>query len=225
VGGSGRPLCTSAAVPGLRVRRLAEHEPRRRDPPERVGTYRDPAPPREAGHGRGTYGALRAQPRVPVRAHSQRRTGRDPDKRAVGLFGTMNSASNAAIGRIGTVAGSGSARPAGSCYPMACSCRRTRHGFGATAGMRLAPSNRMRSLTSPRFETRANRSWPADPRAQARGDIANGAPIAVLIDPYERAVEVYRPGCEPEIHRDAATVAFNPELRGFAMEPGLLFAE
>lgn len=68
------------------------------------------------------------------------------------------------------------------------------------------------------FEIRAKSSRPAELREKMRAYVANGAQIAVLIDPYERSVEVYRPGREPEIHSNPATVALDPELAGFVLE-------
>lgn len=75
------------------------------------------------------------------------------------------------------------------------------------------------------FEIRAKTSRPADLREKVRAYVANGARIAVLIDPYERTVEVYRPGREPEIHQGPATVSLDPELPRFTLDVALLFAE
>ncbi len=60
----------------------------------------------------------------------------------------------------------------------------------------------------------------AELRDKARAYLTNGAQIAVLVDPYERTVEVFRPGREPEIYRDAQTVALDPELPGFVLDCG-----
>ncbi len=51
----------------------------------------------------------------------------------------------------------------------------------------------------------------------------NGVRIAVLIDPDARAVEVYRPGEEVEVHRDPERVALDPELPGLVLELGPVF--
>jgi Uma2 family endonuclease len=75
------------------------------------------------------------------------------------------------------------------------------------------------------FEIRAKSSRLGDLREKMRAYLANGVQIAVLIDPYERIVEVYRPRRQPEIHRDPANVALDPELKGFALELAPLFAE
>jgi Uma2 family endonuclease len=48
--------------------------------------------------------------------------------------------------------------------------------------------------------------------------IANGARLAVLIDPRRRTVAVYRPGREPETLVNPVTVAFDPELPGFELD-------
>jgi Uma2 family endonuclease len=48
--------------------------------------------------------------------------------------------------------------------------------------------------------------------------IANGARLAVLIDPHRRTVEVYRPGHKPQTLVNPATVALDPELPGFELE-------
>ena len=47
---------------------------------------------------------------------------------------------------------------------------------------------------------------------------------AVLIDPDARIVEVYRPGREPETHRDPATLALDPELPRFVLDLKPIFA-
>lgn len=48
--------------------------------------------------------------------------------------------------------------------------------------------------------------------------IANGAHLAVLIDPRRRTLAVYRPGREPQTLVNPATVALDPELPGFELE-------
>jgi len=74
------------------------------------------------------------------------------------------------------------------------------------------------------FEIRAKSSRPADLRHKMRAYLANGARIAILIDPYERTVEVYRPGREPQTHRDPSTFALDPELPGFILDLEPIFA-
>jgi Uma2 family endonuclease len=56
-----------------------------------------------------------------------------------------------------------------------------------------------------------------------RAYLANGAQIAVLIDPYERTVEVYRPGQDPQVSANPRAVPLDPELPGFVPEPAPLF--
>ncbi|MBX6378166.1 MAG: Uma2 family endonuclease, partial [Clostridia bacterium] len=73
------------------------------------------------------------------------------------------------------------------------------------------------------FEVRSPSNTLAELREKMRAYLANGARIAVLVDPYERAVEVYRPGREPERHDKPAHVAFDPELPGFALDLGPVF--
>jgi Uma2 family endonuclease len=67
------------------------------------------------------------------------------------------------------------------------------------------------------FEVLSKSDTPQDLRAKMRVYMANGARAGVLIDPYQRMVEVYRPGRDPETHTDA-TVALDPELPGFALD-------
>ncbi|WP_279627862.1 Uma2 family endonuclease [Thermus tenuipuniceus] len=40
--------------------------------------------------------------------------------------------------------------------------------------------------------------------------------MGVLVDPYTRTVEVYRPGKEPERFEGVDTLSLEPELPGFA---------
>ena len=68
------------------------------------------------------------------------------------------------------------------------------------------------------FEIRSESNTLVDLREKTRAYLTNGAQIAVLIDPSERTVEVYRPGREPEIHRSPEAVALDPELAGFMLD-------
>ena len=61
-------------------------------------------------------------------------------------------------------------------------------------------------------------------RTKIRAYIANGAKIAVLVDPHDRNVEIHRPGRDPEIHANPAVVPLDPELPGFVLDLGLIFA-
>jgi Uma2 family endonuclease len=74
------------------------------------------------------------------------------------------------------------------------------------------------------FEVRSESTTMTELREKARAYLANGAQIAVLIDPYTRTVEVYRTGQEPVTHRDPKTVALDPDLAGFVLELGPIFA-
>jgi Uma2 family endonuclease len=75
------------------------------------------------------------------------------------------------------------------------------------------------------FEIRSASQTPQELREKMRAYLRNGARIGVLIDPYTRAVEVYRPGREPERREDPERVALDPELLGFVLELGPVFEE
>ncbi|BDG59798.1 hypothetical protein caldi_08880 [Caldinitratiruptor microaerophilus] len=68
------------------------------------------------------------------------------------------------------------------------------------------------------FEVRSPSQTADELREKMRAYLSNGARIAVLVDPYERAVEVYRPEREPERHANPPRVALDPELPGFALD-------
>jgi len=68
------------------------------------------------------------------------------------------------------------------------------------------------------FEVRSKLDRLHDLREKMLAYIANGAHVAVLIDPYERTVEVFRPNRETVIHRSPSPIALDPELPGFALE-------
>ncbi len=74
------------------------------------------------------------------------------------------------------------------------------------------------------FEVRSESSTMAELREKASAYLANGAQIAILIDPYDRTVEVYRPARLPETHRDPKTVALDPVLSGFVLDLEPIFA-
>lgn len=63
---------------------------------------------------------------------------------------------------------------------------------------------------------------PTDPlpplRAKMDEYTANGARLGWLIDPGERAVEIYRPGAEPERLTAPARISADPELPGFELD-------
>jgi len=55
-------------------------------------------------------------------------------------------------------------------------------------------------------------------RAKMREWVANGAQLAWLIDPERRAVEIYRPGHEPETLENAVSVAGEGPVSGFTLD-------
>jgi Uma2 family endonuclease len=75
------------------------------------------------------------------------------------------------------------------------------------------------------FEIRSSSQTPQELREKMQTYLRNGARIGVLIDPYTRTVEVYRPGQKPERHEDPERVALDPELPGFVLELGPVFEE
>jgi Uma2 family endonuclease len=54
--------------------------------------------------------------------------------------------------------------------------------------------------------------------------IRNGVRVGVLIGPYGRAVEVYRPGRQPQRYEDPDRVVLDPELPGFVLGFGPVLA-
>ncbi len=75
------------------------------------------------------------------------------------------------------------------------------------------------------FEVRSRHQSPEELREKMQAYLRNGVRIAVLIDPYARTVEVYRPGREVEVHRDPERVVLDPQLPGFVLELGPVFEE
>jgi len=61
-------------------------------------------------------------------------------------------------------------------------------------------------------------------RNKMREWIANGAQLGWLIDAESRAVEIYRPGQEPETHTDLTGVAGEGPVRGFVLDLGPVWA-
>jgi len=74
------------------------------------------------------------------------------------------------------------------------------------------------------FEIRSENQTVAEMRQKVSVYLANGAQIAVLVDPDARTVEIYRPGREPEAYRDRASVALDPELPRFVLNLEPIFA-
>ena len=56
-------------------------------------------------------------------------------------------------------------------------------------------------------------------REKMREWVANGTMLAWLIDPERRAVEVYRPGKEPETTTGAQNITAGPPVEGFTLDP------
>jgi len=54
-------------------------------------------------------------------------------------------------------------------------------------------------------------------RAKMEMWIANGAELAWMIDPERKAIEVYRPGEQPEIHDNPSSVQGSGPVRGFEL--------
>jgi Uma2 family endonuclease len=75
------------------------------------------------------------------------------------------------------------------------------------------------------FEIRSPSQSPQELWEKMQTYLRNGARIGVLIDPYSRTVEVYRPGREPERHENPERVALDPELPGFVLELRPVFEE
>ena len=67
------------------------------------------------------------------------------------------------------------------------------------------------------FEIRSKSDRLEELRAKMRAYLENGAGIAVLVDPFDRFVEAWRPRREPDRFADE-TVELAPELRGFFLE-------
>ena len=61
-------------------------------------------------------------------------------------------------------------------------------------------------------------------RAKMSEYIRNGARLGWLIDPFRKAVEIYRPGSEPEIRNDVRSVDGDPVLTGFTLDLEPIFS-
>lgn len=108
-------------------------------------------------------------------------------------------------------------------------------GFSLPDGSILAPdaawigAERWNALSAPAqeaypplcpdavFEVRSKSDALDYVRAKMHAYIENGARLGVLIDPYDRFVEVYRPNRAPE-HSAAPQVALDSELPGFTLD-------
>ena len=70
------------------------------------------------------------------------------------------------------------------------------------------------------FEIASKSDTLASLRARMRAYLANGARLAVLIDPQRRVVEVYLQGRDAEVFESSGRVPLDPVLPGFALDPG-----
>jgi Uma2 family endonuclease len=68
------------------------------------------------------------------------------------------------------------------------------------------------------FEVRSASQSLEELREKMKTYLANGARLGVLIDPYRRAVEIYRPGAPVERYEGVEQVPLDPELPGFTLE-------
>jgi Uma2 family endonuclease len=73
------------------------------------------------------------------------------------------------------------------------------------------------------FEIRSPSNTLEELRAKMQTYLANGARLAVLIDPARRALEVYAPDRPPQITQSASSVSLDPVLPGFRLELGPIF--
>jgi len=73
------------------------------------------------------------------------------------------------------------------------------------------------------FEVRSAPQSPAELREKMEVYLANGVRVGVLIDPYQRAVEIYRLDAPVERYEGVEQVSLDPELPGFTLELGPLF--
>jgi Uma2 family endonuclease len=109
-------------------------------------------------------------------------------------------------------------------------------GFALPSGARLAPDAawiskiRLRALNNPELsgawhlcpdfviELRSETDRLRIVRAKMLEWIDNGAQLAWLIDPDRRAVEIYRPGQDPEIRTDIEAIAGEGPVEGFLLD-------
>lgn len=68
------------------------------------------------------------------------------------------------------------------------------------------------------FEIRSHSDSLSDLREKMRMYLANGARLAVLVNPRSRTAEVYESGSSPRVHEQAETVPLGPVLPGFVLD-------
>ncbi|BDG59494.1 Uma2 family endonuclease [Caldinitratiruptor microaerophilus] len=74
------------------------------------------------------------------------------------------------------------------------------------------------------FEVRSKSDTLDELREKMEAYLANGARLAVLIDPDSQTVEVYRPGRKADRHEKPDRVALEPELPQFSLDLGPVFS-
>lgn len=73
------------------------------------------------------------------------------------------------------------------------------------------------------FEVASRTDTLAELRAKMEAYVANGARLAVLLDPRRRAVEIYAPGQAPRVLEPAWSVSLEPVLEGFTLDLTQIF--
>jgi Uma2 family endonuclease len=75
------------------------------------------------------------------------------------------------------------------------------------------------------FEIRSYSQFKDELQEKMKIYIANGARIAIFMDPYERIVELYRPGVETQVLVNPKNISLDPELPGFTLNIFKIFEE
>lgn len=68
------------------------------------------------------------------------------------------------------------------------------------------------------FEIQSSSDYASELREKMRMYVANGARLAVLIDPHRRTVEISEPGSEARVQKRAESVPLDPVLPGFTLD-------
>jgi len=74
------------------------------------------------------------------------------------------------------------------------------------------------------FEILSRTDSLANLQRKMRAYLANGAHLAVLIDPQRRTVEIYAPSRGPQILSSPESASFDPVLPGFTLNLGRIFS-
>jgi Uma2 family endonuclease len=91
---------------------------------------------------------------------------------------------------------------------------------------RLSPAQRKKLLhiiPEAVFELASPSNTRRKLRRKLRRYLDNGVMLAVLVDPKNNAIEIHRPGAEPEIYADPQEINLSPELPGFGLDCHKLF--